>query len=312
VIRTLDALFAILLLISHGPLWGQVVEGKPNSGTVRLDVFVRGDRDSSKMVAEYLDGLRSRVAGLEIQIHDVLQDQTQLAVLNEITKKAGRDKPVLPAFHCCDRSYFGFVDKDKSGPEIEKLFTADVYTRATCPRCLSFKAFLPTLQKRWPAIRFQIYDVDRDANARARWEALCHGSGVPPGLPTIDFARRVMIGYQSDEVTGAQLEALIKQVARTEPKKPIPPGQSQLRSHSTSKVIYVSMTTAPQTVEQPSRSPPKRWLCLRKRIRPRLGKLHPIRKCFTAIMNPMQSPSPFLGDYESAISGCRCSRWRSA
>jgi hypothetical protein len=239
--RTFVVVLSILFSASREFLLANDVANQITPGIIRLDIFVRGDRESSKAVSKYAEELGQRVPGLDVWVHDVLQDQNQLTNLNEIAKKAGRDKPVLPAFHCCDRTYFGFVDQVTSGPEIERLFSADVYTRATCLRCQSFKSFLPSLEKRWPAIRFVILDVDKDPNARARWEALCRGSGVPPGLPTIDFARRVMIGYQGDEVTGVQLETLIKQVSGSEPKKPSPGDRAQGRSHISPRLRLVSM-----------------------------------------------------------------------
>ncbi|GAA5509661.1 hypothetical protein [Novipirellula caenicola] len=212
---------------------------------VRFDVFVRSDHQSTKRVLDYVDSLKRRVSGLDIRVHDLIKDRSQLPYLVEISKAAGRAQPVLPTFHCCQRTYFGFVTEDRSGPEIEALFTAEVYTRATCSRCQKLKAFLPGLQKRWPAIRFRIYEVDDDSSARGRWEALCRGSGVPPGLPTIDFARRVIIGYQGDDVTGAQLESLIQQVSGDSSSRPQPEDQSRWHSGQRSVVSLVSFTPQP-------------------------------------------------------------------
>ncbi len=212
---------------------------------VQFDVFVRSDHQSTKRVLDYVEALKRRVTGLDIRVHDLIKDRSQLPYLVEISKAAGRAQPVLPAFHCCQRTYFGFVTEDRSGPEIEALFTAEVYTRATCSRCQNLKAFLPSLQKRWPAIQFRIYEVDDDSNARARWEALCRGSGVPPGLPTIDFARRVIIGYQGDDVTGAQLESLIQQVSGDSSSRPKPDDHSQWQQRQRPAVTLVS--TSPRT-----------------------------------------------------------------
>ncbi len=177
---------------------------------VYMEAFVRSDRQSALDVERYVTDLQNRTPGLNVTIHDVVKDRRQLERLYELSKKAGRDKPSIPAFHCCDRVYFGFASAAESGPQIEALFTADVYTRSTCPRCRDAKKFLAILQPRWPAIRFRIHEVDSDSLARARWEALCRATGSVPGLPTIDFAGHVIIGYQGDDVTGKQLEELIE------------------------------------------------------------------------------------------------------
>lgn len=185
--------------------------------SLRLDVFVRSDRPSAEQTERYLDALKKNTRGLEVHVHDLLLDRDQLKRFYELSERAGREKPVLPAFAMCDRMYFGFVDAETTGPKIDDLRTANLYTRTTCPKCRKLKAFLPTLQARWPAVRFQIHDVDRSAANRARWEELCRAAKTVPGLPTIEFARRIIVGYQGDDVTGAQLDQLIEQVSGTGP-----------------------------------------------------------------------------------------------
>ena len=86
--------------------------------------------------------------------------------------------------------------------------------RASCPRCQSAKAFISsTLKPRWPALRFRIYEITADTAARNRYEELCRSRGQVPGLPTLEFAGQVAIGYQGDQITGVQWESLIRRVA---------------------------------------------------------------------------------------------------
>ncbi|MCS7467478.1 hypothetical protein NZK35_12560 [Stieleria sp. ICT_E10.1] len=217
------ALLSFLFLSSASLTWVRADDRPPDAATneIRLDVFVRSDRESAETVQAYCDQLKQRINGLDIHVHDVLSDKTQLIRLYELSKQAGREKPLLPAFFACDRMYFGFDDARRTGPEIEQLFTANLYTRTTCPKCGKLKAFVPTLQQRWPAIRFVIHDVDRSATARSEWETLCRKAGSPPGLPTIDFARRILIGYQGDDTSGAQLEQLIREVSGMKQPEPL-------------------------------------------------------------------------------------------
>lgn len=198
------------------------VDAKQPAGIIRLDAFVRSDLPSSKAVADYLDALQKQTPGLDVHLHDVLKDRKQLAALYALSKRAGREKPVIPAFASCNRIYFGFDDAAKSGPQIVNLFTADVYTRITCPKCSAAKRFIAGLNQRWPAVRFRIFDVDTDAQARARWETLCRANGTLPGLPTIDFGGMVSIGYQGDEITGKRLEQWIQKVSPGPEEEPPP------------------------------------------------------------------------------------------
>ena len=180
---------------------------------ILLEVFTRSDSEPSREAAKYASALAARTPGLRVEVHDVLEDNEQLSRLWKLAKSAGRDKPVVPAFRSCDRMYFGFSGAEQTGPQVEDLFTAHVYTRATCPRCKNAKAFLARFQQRWPAMRVKIYEITQDAAARRRWQELCNQHRVVPGLPTMAFAGRLIVGYQGDAITGRQYEDLLIQVS---------------------------------------------------------------------------------------------------
>lgn len=185
--------------------------------TVQMEVFYRSDKPSAADVRKYADELSQNVKGLEVILRDVLEPQ-QLERFYDLSKRVGQSKPVVPAFRCCGRMHFGFSSAATSGSAIKDLFTADVYTRKTCPHCIEAKQFMEELKPRWPAIVFRIHEITEDAIARQRWESLCRGAGAVPGLPTIDFAGHVIIGYQGHSVTGKQLEELIERKSRAEEK----------------------------------------------------------------------------------------------
>ncbi|MDF1840467.1 MAG: glutaredoxin domain-containing protein [Rubripirellula sp.] len=185
---------------------------RASAGLVRLEVFVRSDSDLTENTVAFAKKFVEQHKGIELVVHDVIQHRDQLARLWQITKRSNRAKPVVPAFYCCDRLYFGYDSPDRTELALERLLTVDVYTRATCPKCIKAKAFIKKLKPSWPALRFQIHDVSDDAAARGRWQAICRTQGKPPGLPTIDFGGRVIIGYQGDDITGVEFENLIHRV----------------------------------------------------------------------------------------------------
>jgi hypothetical protein len=196
--------------------------------SVRMEVFIRSDLQSSRDAAQFARDLASQTSGLDVVVHDVLKDRPALSHLYQLSKQAGRDKPVVPAFYCCKKIYFGFLGAEQSGPAIRKLMTVDVYTRSTCVRCQTAKVFLNQLQRRWPAVQFNVMEITGDEAARARWQALSRAAGGVPGLPTFDFAGRVIVGYDGDDTTGKQLESWIANVAGAEEKADqgtaVPPG----------------------------------------------------------------------------------------
>ena len=210
-------LFIFLIAILAANEFG-IAEDADQANRIQMEVFVRSDKASAKTVQRYLADLEKRVPGLEILTRDVVKDRTQLVRLYDLSKKAGRAKPVVPAFHCCDRMYFGWEGSSETGPDVEELFSADVYTRSTCPRCADAKRFLHQFGKRWPAIRFRFHEISGDPKARLQWELLCRGSGSTPGLPVIDFGGHLIIGYQGDDVTGKQIENLVERKSRVETK----------------------------------------------------------------------------------------------
>lgn len=229
----------------------------PDANKIYLEVFIRGDSDKSTRGAQYARDLGERTPGLEVVIHDVLEDRAQLSRLWKLAKRSGREKPVVPAFYCCDRLYFGFDDPQKTGPSIENLFTADIYARSTCPKCIKAKAFLKKLEPRWPALRMRIYEITTDAAARNRYQELCRSKGRLPGLPTIHFAGQVMIGYQGDSITGAQFENLIRRVSGAD-RFPSQPDPDDSAAYGATIVPFLTPTTfvaywpSPQQIEAES------------------------------------------------------------
>ena len=224
----------------------------PNA--IRLEVFVRNDSETSKRASQFALDLQDKTRGLEVVIHDVLSDKEQLSRLWKLTKQAGREKPVVPAFYCCNRILYGFTGAEETGPSIQELYTVDVYTRSTCPRCIAAKAFFRKLETRWPALRFRIYEITRDPIARRRYEELCNSKGQLPGLPTIHFAGQVIIGYQGDQITGAQFEKLLNDVSKPAPPAPeVSPNKEdtsaiQRHGNTSSATVLVAYRTQQQNL----------------------------------------------------------------
>jgi hypothetical protein len=210
------ALVALVVVASGARVEATELQGD-SSGEILLEVFTRSDSEMSARAAEYARDLGKRTPGLRVNVYDVLSDQEQLARLWSVSKSSGREKPVVPAFRSCDRMHFGFASAGETGPKIQDLYAFHVYTRSTCPRCRNAKAFFARLQSRWPALRVKIYEITQDVSALRRWQELCQQYHRVPGLPTTLFAGQLIIGYQSDQITGKQYEQLLKRVCGTAP-----------------------------------------------------------------------------------------------
>lgn len=258
-------LVASAAFLCAGTLWAEQPGRAPQPGTpgvICLEVFVRGDSELSAQASQFAEELAGRTRGLEVVVHDVLKDRSELSRLWELSRQSGREKPVVPAFHCCNALYFGFTSSEETGPKIRDLFTVDLYTRSTCSRCKAGKKFIAEqLGPRWPALRFRIYEITYDFEARRRYEELCRSRGQLPGLPTLHFAGEVIIGYQGDDITGGQYENLIRRVSGELPDQqdalPNDNDLSRMRSRSEVAAIRLVSLLQPMQVDETGLQPPE-------------------------------------------------------
>jgi hypothetical protein len=85
-----------------------------------------------------------------------------------------------------------------------------VFVREGCARCAAAEEHLENLQRARPELRVVYRWVDRDEDARRELQQLSRASRIgAPGVPTFAFEGRLLVGFQSPELTGPQLDALL-------------------------------------------------------------------------------------------------------
>lgn len=200
---------------------------------VTIETFVRADSERCERAVRFLTNLTKQNDGLRLVVHDVLEDEAQLRRLWKLARRSGHEKAVVPTVYCCKQLHCGFDDKQTTEPKIVELLTMHVYARSTCPRCQKAKKFLKGLQRRWPGIRITIHEITSDTAARSRWDSLSRKYGVVPGLPSIHFSGRFIVGYRGDTVTGKEIETLLRKTAGPpDVPKPVPKSVQQSRRPS--------------------------------------------------------------------------------
>lgn len=221
---------------------------------VTIETFVRGDSERCERAVRFLTNLTEQNDGLRLVVHDVIEDKAQLRRLWKLARRSGHAKAVVPTVYCCKRLHCGFDDTQTTEPKIVELLTMHVYARSTCPRCQKAKKYLNGLQKRWPGIHITIHEITTDTAARTKWDSLSRKYGVVPGLPSIHFAGRFIVGYRGDTVTGAEIETLLRNAAGpSDVPKPVqqsrrPSGMSALQSVSLSfAVALLSQNSLPES-----------------------------------------------------------------
>ncbi len=187
------------------------------AGDVILEVFYLPDSDLSTKALQLAADMEREQPGLRVATYNVLKDHDALTRLWQLAKRQGVEKPTAPAFYAYGQMKFGFLDSDSTRREIEQLFTIHAFTREGCPHCRDAKVFLKQFQRRRPGIRVEIHDVMSEAGARDRLMQLSQQFHMPAtGLPCFYACGRFMVGFQSAETTGRQLEGLFR---NAEPEK---------------------------------------------------------------------------------------------
>ncbi|MCP9468842.1 MAG: glutaredoxin family protein [Nitrospira sp.] len=96
-----------------------------------------------------------------------------------------------------------------AAPDIE------VFVRAGCPHCEAAKIFLDTLRREQPDLRIRFYDIGEDPDARQRLATLVHDRSLSViGVPTFLIGTELIVGFRSNETTGADIRALLARNAR--------------------------------------------------------------------------------------------------
>jgi glutaredoxin len=212
------AKWIVVAVIFVGCVVGQAARGfaQPSSHSsdkrdVVVELFYRGDSDQSLSALRFLNELSVRRPGIQVKAYDVLNDRNQLKRLWQLSKRFGYERAGAPTFYLCNSLKVGFQDKQKSGAQVESLLNIKAFIRQGCKHCEEGRRFLDAMVQRWPAIRVEYFDVMADMNARHEVQRLANQYRVTiPSFPCIKVAGRLVVGYQTDQTTGAKIEDYFK------------------------------------------------------------------------------------------------------
>lgn len=104
----------------------------------------------------------------------------------------------------------------------------EVFVRQGCPHCEAAKTFLDDLQHERPALHIARYDIAENSSARQRLAMLAAERRVTNiGVPTFLIGTELIVGFLSDDTTGAEIRAKLNQNAQ--PAAP-PPAVESIRT----------------------------------------------------------------------------------
>lgn len=103
----------------------------------------------------------------------------------------------------------GLPGKPTEAPELVES-DLEVFVRHGCPHCEKAKTYLTRLKQQYPKLTVTIRDIGEDPQALLRLKTLAAKFGVTQlGVPAFFGRGELLIGFESEETTGKQLEELL-------------------------------------------------------------------------------------------------------
>jgi len=142
----------------------------------------------------------------------------------------------------------GLSGKPAVGPE-QVESDLEVFVRQGCPHCEKAKTYLTDLKQRYPQLKVTVRDIGQDPQALLRLKTLAAKFDMTQlGVPAFYVRGELVVGFQSAEITGKQLEELLgrpppdlgnpsKGACLLEPEVPCPPAPTQ--ENVGKKIIHV-------------------------------------------------------------------------
>ena len=144
------------------------------------------------------------------------------------------DKPLVARLICrgvvvwcllaligCPVNTFAQADPVNGGSTAAKQScrSVEIFTRPGCPHCARAKEFLQQLKKDHPSVRITEHVVPGDREQLLRLFRLSEAHGVEhPGVPTFLICENFLLGFDTDQTTGARIKRLLG-LARSPPAK---------------------------------------------------------------------------------------------
>jgi cytochrome c biogenesis protein CcdA len=197
-----------------------VVAPRAATTDLRIELFVRPDSEQCRKAQAFLADLEARRPGIRVDVYDVSNDANALARVKALSTRFGRTA-ALPTVVAANQMVVGFRDAATTGRQIESLFTMEVFIRDGCPRCAAATPYLAGIKQRYPGLDVVFFEVTRDPSAQARLNQLAQTYGVPAGYPAVHFGGRLNVGWSGVEISGSQIEGLLRSAAA--PPRTLPP-----------------------------------------------------------------------------------------
>lgn len=221
----------------------------PGSGGRRcavVELYVREGHQRDTEAIALLHQFAARRAGIEPVIHTITATETARSRFQQITGAFGHPPEETPLAYVAGRAAVGTTADDLL-VAVEACLQIEVFTRRGCSRCARVKAWLPSLLNRFPGWRLVFRDLTTDAAARERLHELVTASHTTAAsVPVIHLCRRLIIGFDTVETTGRQIEETLTTWSR---RCPADRESSQWRNQTPFRLVTLTEAAEPDELQ---------------------------------------------------------------
>ncbi|MEX0669456.1 MAG: hypothetical protein WD060_03245 [Pirellulales bacterium] len=177
---------------------------------VVVEVFVRGrDEGDSRILAE-LERFAAGRTGVSLMPRFVDASLEDREKFDALAAERGFDPADLPVVQACNATIRGAREPGVAVARLRAALHIEVYVRQGCGRCAAAKAWLPTLQARYPGLEIATCDIAADRNGREALAELVrvHRTAAAT-VPVFHLCDRLVVGFERPETSGQRVEQLL-------------------------------------------------------------------------------------------------------
>ena len=211
-----------------------------------VELYVREGHQRDTEAIALLHQFAARRTGIEPVIHTITATETARSRFEQITGAFGHNAEETPLGYVAGRAAVGDTNDDLL-VAVEACLQIEVFTRRGCSRCARVKAWLPSLLNRFPGWQLVFRDLTTDAAARQRLQELVTASHTTAAsVPVIHLCRRLIIGFDTVETTGRQIEETLTTWSRP---CPAADESSLRRDRTTIRLVTVRKAADPSDTQ---------------------------------------------------------------
>ncbi len=146
------------------------------------------------------------------------------------------------------------VIKPYTHAETQNVLTIHLFHSNTCPHCAAEREFLKKLLPQYPNVKLEEYEISDKTNVKLMIETSKRLKTSVSGVPFLVIGNQFIVGYQTDDTTGIEIENQIKQALISKPNDIVNEASTYLktRNQSASKAQTTSDKTKPgETIKVP-------------------------------------------------------------